>query len=131
MRDVICPDLVEKEKSGEIKDAYDAMNEMIVQSPIGAKHLLFNPSLAGGSMIEDSPDICGAYAGLNLGHTRNDLVRAAMEGITFNLCYAMNILKKYHTDIPELLLVGGGSKSRIWRQMFADIFNMKIIKNGN
>lgn len=128
VRDVICPDLVEKEKSGEIKDAYDAMNEMIVQSPIGAKHLLFNPSLAGGSMIEDSPDICGAYAGLNLGHTRNDLVRAAMEGITFNLCYAMNILKKYHTDIPELLLVGGGSKSRIWRQMFADIFNMKIIK---
>ncbi len=92
MRDVICPNLVENRKKPRNQDAYDEMNEMIDNRRSAQTHLLFNPSLAGGAMIEDSPDICGAYVGLKLGHTRNDLVRAAMEGITFNLYYAMNIL---------------------------------------
>lgn len=128
VRDVICPDLVEKENNHEIGDAYDEMNKMVQQSPIGSNKLLFNPSFAGGAMIEENPDICGGYAGLRLGHNRNDLVRAAMEGITYNLCYAMNILKKYQPDIDEMLLVGGGSKSKVWRQMFADIFDMRMVK---
>lgn len=79
-------------------------------------------------MIEESPDICGGYAGLNLGHTRSDLIRSAMEGITYNLYYAMTILKSYQPDIHEMLLVGGGSKSKFWRQMFADVFDMDMIK---
>ena len=128
VRDQIFPDLVEAEKRGRIEDAYNQMNEMAEKSPIGANGLIFNPSFAGGAMIEESPDICGGYIGLNLGHTRNDLVRAAMEGITYNLYYALTILKQYQPDINEMLLVGGCSKSRYWRQMFADVFDMKMIK---
>ncbi|MCU6762784.1 Xylulose kinase [uncultured Roseburia sp.] len=128
VRDCICPDLVEKEKTEEIDDAYDEMNKMVTESPIGANKLIFNPSFAGGAMIEESPDICGGYIGLKLGHNRNDMVRSAMEGITYNLYYAMLVLKKYQPDIHEMLLVGGGSKSRVWRQMFADVFGMRMIK---
>lgn len=128
VRDAICPDLVEKEKNGELEDAYIEMNRMAEQSPPGANGLLFNPSLAGGAMIEESPDICGGYIGLNLGHDRNDLVRSAMEGITYNLYYAMTILKYYSPVIDEMLLVGGCAKSPFWRQMFADVFGMKMIK---
>ena len=79
-------------------------------------------------MIEESPDICGGYIGLNLGHTRADLVRSAMEGVTYNLYYAMEILQQYRPDIDEMLLVGGCSKSKFWRQMFADVFDMRMIK---
>lgn len=128
VRDNICPDLKEAEKKGEISDAYEEMDRMAERSPIGVGGLIFNPSLAGGAMIEESPDICGGYVGLNLGHNRNDLVRSAMEGITYNLCYAMTILKYYQPDIKEILLVGGCAKSGFWRQMFADVFNMKMIK---
>ena len=128
VRDTICPDLKEKEAAGEIKDAYDEMNRMAAVSPVGANGLIFNPSLAGGAMIEESPDICGGYIGLNLGHTRNDLIRAAMEGITYNLYYAMTILKYYQPSVDEMLLVGGCAKSAFWRQMFADVFSMKMIK---
>ena len=81
-------------------------------------------------MIEESPDICGGYIGLNLGHDRNDLVRSAMEGITYNLYYAMTILQKYRPGMEEMLLAGGGSKSRVWRQMFADVFGMRMIKTN-
>lgn len=130
VRDVICSELVEAEKNGDIPDAYAVMNDMVAQTPIGANKLIFNPSMAGGSMFEESKNIVAGYIGLTLGHTKKDLVRAAMEGITFNLKYAMNLLSQYQPGLTEMLLVGGGSKSTVWRQMFADIFNMDIIKTN-
>lgn len=130
VRDVICSELLEQERDGKIEDAYAVMNDMITESPIGANKLIFNPSMAGGSMFEESKDIVAGYIGLTLGHTKNDLVRSAMEGITFNLKYAMDLLSQYHPGIRQMLLVGGGSKSPIWRQMFADIFDMEIIKTN-
>lgn len=130
IRDVICSELLTLERDGTIDDSYTVMNDMIAQSPIGANKLIFNPSMAGGSMFEESKDIVAGYVGLTLGHTKNDLVRAAMEGITFNLKYAMDLLSQYQSGLSQMLLVGGGSKSPIWRQMFADIFNMEIIKTN-
>jgi xylulokinase len=129
-RDVLCSDLVQKEKRGEIKDAYIHMNELAAMSPIGSNNLQFNPSLAGGAMIEKSKNIVGGFVGLQLSHTRNDMIRAALEGITYNLWYAMTVLKSCGVSIPELLMVGGGAKSPFWRQMFADIFDMNMIKTS-
>lgn len=129
-RENLCPDLVEAERRGEIKDAYVAMNEMTERSPIGAKRLIFNPCLSGGSMIEEDAAITGGFVGLNMGHDRNDLVRAVMEGITYNLRYALEILKRYDPDIHEMLMVGGGSKSPLWRQMFADVMRLDTIKTS-
>jgi len=128
VRDNICTDVAAKEAAGEIPDAYIEMNRMAEKSTIGANGLIFNPSLAGGAMIEESKHICGGFIGLNLRHNRNDLVRATMEGITYNLFYAMEILAKYAADIDQMLLVGGGSKSAFWRQMFSDVFAMDMIK---
>lgn len=130
VRDNMCADLLEKERRGEISDAYVAMNELAESSPIGAKGLVFNPSLAGGAMIEESKNICGGFVGLNLRHDRGDIVRSALEGITYNLYYAMKILLSYTPGISEMLLVGGGSKSPFWRQMFADVFGMRMIKTS-
>ena len=130
LRDTLCFDLVEREKAGEIADAYVAINELAARSPIGANGLSFNPSLAGGAMIEESPHIVGCFAGLRLAHTRADMLRAAMEGVTYNLYYAYTLLVGMQGDIPELLLTGGGSKSPFWRQMFADVFGIPMQKTN-
>jgi xylulokinase len=58
------------------------------------------------------------------------MIRAALEGITYNLWYAMTVLKSCGVSISELLMVGGGAKSPFWRQMFADIFNINTIKTS-
>ena len=129
-RENLCPDLVEAERRGEIEDAYVVMNEMTARSPIGAKRLVFNPCLSGGSMIEEDAAITGGFVGLNMGHNRDDLIRAVMEGITYNLRYALEILEKYNPDIREMLMVGGGSKSPLWRQMFADVMRLETIKTA-
>jgi len=109
-------------------DLYDIMNEMAAKSPIGANKLLFNPSLAGGTSQEINTHIRGAFSGIDLRHTRNDLIRASMEGIAMNLGAVLEVLKRSVTLSNEMLLVGGGAKSKLWRQIFADIYNMDIIK---
>ena len=63
---------------------------------------------------------------MRLQHSRADLVRASMEGIALNLKKALDIFKFYYPDIEKMLIVGGGAKSPVWMQMFADIYNTEI-----
>ncbi len=106
------------------------MNELAAASPVGAHALLFNPSLAGGSSLEPSPHIRGAFAGIDLRHTRGDLVRAGMEGIAMNLGAVLEVLRRFVPLAPEMLMVGGGSKSALWRQIFADVYRMDCVKTN-
>jgi len=112
------------------RDAYDVMNELAAASPIGANSLMFNPSLAGGSSQEPSPHIRGAFAGIDLRHSRGDLIRAGMEGIAMNLGAVLEVLRRFVPLAPEMLMVGGGSKSALWRQIFADVFGMECVKTN-
>jgi len=122
-RDNICSDL-------EKETAYDEMNKMAMSVPIGSGGVLFNPSLAGGTSQDKSPHIRGAFINLSLGTTREEMVRATMEGIALNLKMSLLNLKEQVTLSDEMLFCGGGSKSPFWMQMFADIFEMKIIKSN-
>ena len=96
----------------------------------GSGGVFFNPSLAGGTSQDKSPNIRGAYIGLHLGTTRDELLRAAMEGVTLGLKLSYDFMKKHAGLGDSLLLCGGGSKSRVWLQMFADVFNIEIIKTN-
>jgi xylulokinase len=112
------------------RDAYEVMNEWAAASAVGARRLLFNPSLAGGSSQEPSPHIRGAWAGIDLRHTRGDLVRAGMEGIALNLGAVLEVLRTFVPLAPEMLMVGGGSRSALWRQIFADVYGMDCVKTN-
>ena len=110
--------------------SYDELVSLAERSPVGSKKLIFNPSLAGGSAAHPSSNVRGAYVGLDLSHTINDVVRSTMEGVTYELRMVLDILRGLCSLSDDMLLVGGGSKSRAWRQIFADIFNTNIIKTN-
>ncbi len=112
------------------RDAYEVMNEMAAASPVGANKLLFNPSLAGGGSQEASPNIRGSFAGIDLRHSRADLVRSGMEGIAMNLGAVLGVLRRFVPVSDEMLVVGGGSKSALWRQIFADVYGMRVVKTN-
>jgi len=129
VRDNVCADLAAvAERDGG--NAYRRMTALAEQSPIGANKLLFNPSLAGGSSMEPSPNIRGGFLGLDLGHTRADLVRAAMEGIALNLRMAIDELRGLCSVAGEMVAVGGGSQSSLWQQIYADTMNIKVVKTN-
>ena len=96
----------------------------------GSEKLYFNPSLAGGSSLDDSPNIRGAFLGLSLSHGRAHMVRSVMEGIGFGLRVALDALRELTDVSDEMTIVGGGSKSPVWRQILADIFGIKIVKTS-
>jgi xylulokinase len=124
IRDQICRDLSSDET------AYYRMNEMAESVPPGSHGVLFNPSLAGGSAQEASPDLRGGFMGLSLSNTREDLVRASMEGIAMALRETLDILQKKAPIEKDLLICGGGSKSLVWRKIFANVFNRNIVKTN-
>jgi len=129
VRDHLCQNLVtQAEQQGA--DAYDLITALAEQSPVGANKLLFNPSLGGGTSLDESINIRGAFIGLDLGHTQADVIRAAMEGIAMGLRLALDELRKLTQLSDEILVVGGGSQSKLWRQIYADVYNMDIVKTN-
>jgi len=121
----LCQDLIAQADRDQL-DVYDLMSALAASSPAGARGVLFNPSLAGGSSLDSSPLIRGAFLGLDLGHTRADLIRAAMEGIALNLRLALDELRKLCPVPGPMVVVGGSSKSALWRQIFADAFDLTL-----
>lgn len=124
VRDQLCRDL------SSDTDAYEIMSKMAESVPIGSNGILFNPSLAGGSPQEPSPYLSGSFAGLTLRNTREDMVRAAMEGVAMALRKTLDILSRSVTVSGYMLICGGGSKSPVWLRMFADIYNLPILKTN-
>jgi xylulokinase len=126
IRNQICANLMNDPQI----DVYKKMNELAEKSPVGANRLLFNPSLAGGCESDDTQNIRGAFIGLDLRHTQADIIRAAMEGVALALRRSLLFLER-STDIPrEMLLVGGGGNSLLWRQIFANVYGMDILKTS-
>jgi xylulokinase len=125
LRDTLCPDFKENEKKGG-EDAYKVMDVLAAQSTVGANGLFFVPTLAGGASMDKSPNARGSLTGLDLKHTRADIIRAALEGVCLGLRVALDELRSNVKLQEEMLLVGGGSKSLYWRQLFADIYGMRI-----
>ncbi len=103
---------------------FDEIGTLAEGSPAGANGLMFNPCLAGGSSADKSPAIRGCLFNLSLGHTQNDIARAAFEGIAMHLYVSAKPLLEKLGD--RLLLVGGGAKGEFARQTYADIFGRQI-----
>jgi xylulokinase len=129
LRDQLCQDLAVQAQN-EGKDVYDLMTALAATSPVGSRGVIFNPNLAGGSSVDESIHIRGAYMGLDLGHTRADLIRATMEGVAMEMRMALDELQKKMTINKEMRVVGGGSRSALWRQIYADLYKMRIIKTN-
>lgn len=109
-------------------DAYQAMNELAATSPVGANGVMFNPALAGGSSQEPGEAIEGAFFGLKLSTTRGDLLRAVMEGVALSLgCFCLPVIAPMVGAQEAMIVCGGGAKSDLWMQIFADVFIRKIV----
>jgi xylulokinase len=129
VRDYICADLIERARIENL-DVYNLMTTEAANSPVGSRGLLFNPNMAGGTSMSPSINIRGAFLNLDLGHTRADMIRAAMEGIALELRLALDKLRQMETFSEEMLVVGGGSRSLVWQQIYADVFNTTIVRTN-
>jgi xylulokinase len=129
VRDQLCKNLVQSAAQTN-EEAYNLMTAMASEVPPGARGLFFNPSLAGGSSVDPSINIRGAFFGMDLGHSQAEIIRASMEGVAMELRVSLDELRKLMIVSNEMLGVGGGSRSALWRQIYADVFDMTIVKTN-
>ena len=108
-------------------DPYDLMTLAASTAPVGSKSLLFLPYMIGERTPHPDPYASGAFLGLTIRHNRCDMIRSVMEGITFSLRDSIEMLREFQIDIKQVVASGGGSKSKMWRQMQADVFDTEVI----
>ena len=125
LRDTFCQP--EKDTAERLKlSPYEFMNLQAEQSPPGAKGLLFFPYLLGERAPRWNADARGVYFGLNMAHTRADIIRATLEGITLNLKVILDAFTQQGAQIAAMRVIGGGAKGRTWRQIMADIYGIPV-----
>ena len=99
----------------------------VAGAPPGAAGIIFLPYLVG-ERTPNLPNGVGVFHGLTTANMAPaNLARAAMEGVTLGLAYGLNRFRSLGIRPSEIRLTGGGSKSRIWRQICADIFRIPVV----
>lgn len=117
--------------TGAIRELFDLdlqqFNDLVAQAPIGADGVSMLPFL-NGERVPALPHATGSLHGLTLDNlTQANLCRAAVEGTTFGLRYGLDLLRHNGLQSRSICLIGGGSKSAVWRQIVADIMNTPVI----
>ena len=95
--------------------------------PAGANGLLLLPYFEG-ERTPNVPDGTGVWFGVNkktfeAGH----FARAAMEGVTLGMNYGLRRLAELGVKRIQIRATGGGAKSKLWRQIMADVFNAEVV----
>lgn len=126
LKNEICKSEAEQAQArGE--SPYEAIDRVIETAPPGSHGLLFLPYLLGERSPRWNPKAKGAFVGLTLAHTRADVLRSVLEGITYNLEIILAIFRK-EIEIESMIVIGGGAKGAIWRQMMADVYDLEVRK---
>jgi xylulokinase len=91
--------------------------------PAGSEGLLFAPYLAGERTPHADPYARACFVGLTNKHSRGHMARAVMEGVAMSLRESMEIIRGLGVPVREMRISGGGAKSQLWRQIFADVMD--------
>lgn len=106
--------------------AYELMNVEAENSPVGANGLIFLPYLLGERSPRWNPYARGAFIGLTIRHTRTDMIRAVLEGVTMNLRVILDAFRSQDTQIEAMRVIGGGARGRFWNRIMADVYGMPV-----
>ncbi|MHA1669026.1 MAG: FGGY-family carbohydrate kinase [Promethearchaeota archaeon] len=120
----------ECQKAEELgQDPYNLMISEADKSPVGSNGLLFIPHLVGAGAPHWNPYAKGILYGLSLGHQRKDLYRSVLEGVAYEVKKNILVFKSLGIEPKELKITGGGSRSDLWNQIYADVLGITCVRN--
>jgi xylulokinase len=109
------------------KISNEQLEEWVSQVPPGAENLLFLPFI-DGERVPVLPDARGVIFGLNRRtFEAAHMARSIMEGTILNLGYGFQRMKSLGMKPDQIRATGGGSRSRTWLQIAANIFQIPVV----
>ena len=110
----------------EILKTRDYAGEQTGIKELGKNNVFFLPYLMGERSPHNNPNARGTFMRMTMDTTREDMTQAVLEGVAFALRDSFEVAKALGIRIERTKICGGGAKSPLWRQMIADIFNIKV-----
>ncbi len=107
-------------------DPYDVLTQIASRVQPGSEGLLFHPYMAGERAPLWNAHARASFFGLGLHHKKEHMIRAVLEGIVMNLYTVLLALEELIGTPTRVQATGGFSRSELWRQMLADIFNQEV-----
>lgn len=104
---------------------FEKEQDKISEKLLGKNEVLFFPHLSGEKTIYACPDLRGAFTGLSLETTREEMYLAVLEGLAFGIRQLFELMKS-NEEPKYFTIVGGGAKSNLWIQVFANILKTPI-----
>jgi xylulokinase len=105
----------------------DGLDELALAAPSGASGITLLPYF-DGERTPDRPTATGTVAGIRADISREDLARAAVEGVVCGLLDALDALcAVVPLDLGPLVLVGGGARSSAFRRVLADLSGRPLL----
>jgi sugar (pentulose or hexulose) kinase len=124
--DQFCEEEKQEAKKQKI-DVYKLCDEKIKKVNPEDLKLIYHPFLNGSPAIKSTAR--AGFYGIGAWHNRVDLLRSVYEGVSYSQCNYIENIKRI-VEVDEHWLVGGGAKSQVWAQMFADVIGSEIFTSG-
>jgi xylulokinase len=127
LRDQILYHKDELLQEADVPDIFKVLDRIAERVPAGANGVLYTPWIWGErAPVEDCTLRAGLY-NLSLENTREDIIRAFLEGIALNTRWLMAPVERFMgRRAPVIHMAGGGAQSNIWCQIFADVMGREI-----
>ena len=112
---------------GAAGESYDDLVAQAATAPAGCEGLLFLPYLTGERCPHPDPLARGGWVGVTARTTRAMLIRSVLEGVTFGMNDALQIIRGMGIGVAEVRGTGGGAASPFWRQLQADVYRAPLV----
>jgi xylulokinase len=89
--------------------------------------LLTLPYFLGEKTPLHDPDLRGVMVGMNLATTRGDIHRSFLEAIAYGFRSHFDVFAEDGLTLVRTTVTNGGSKSRLWREILADVLNRDLV----
>jgi xylulokinase len=116
-------EVAEAERTG--RDAYELLVSGMSEEPTDL-FVLPHFTATGSPHMDTNP--VGAVIGLQLNTTRGELLRAVLEGISYEMKLNLDLLLEAGARVDEFRAIGGGAKSDFWLQLKADMYNRPVVR---
>jgi len=127
LRDNILYHKDELLQEADVPDIFKVLDQIAARIPAGANGVIYTPWIWGERAPVDDKTVRAGLYNLSLHNTREDIIRAFLEGIAFNTRWLMKPVEKFlRRKVESINIVGGGAQSDVWCQIFADVMKVEI-----
>jgi xylulokinase len=108
-------------------DPYELLVAQAATAPAGSEGAFFLPYLTGERCPHPDPNARGGWIGITARTTRAMMIRSVLEGVTYGMRDALEIMQHMGIAVTQVRATGGGARSDFWRHLQADIYKQPLV----